>query len=173
MKPYDLSVLPESEAQTYAALEHCFRDIPESVKIHGYEEPVEITPHLLSRAVAQVFPSLKVVDGIFINKHEHSWLRTPTGRIIEVMPVDVPTGPFLINVTSMDSPRVCFQYRVMSPSEVERRYGEMLRDYCFRLAIVKIARLIRKKAYLYCARKLEVKNKIQHRRVTPTLSPAS
>lgn len=173
MRLYDLSVIPEEESRIFIAVEYCLKELPRTIMVRGCEERKEISSHVLSRAVAETFPSLTFVDGIFLNKYDHSWVVTPSGRIIEILPVGVPTGPYLIDVTSMDDERVRFAYRVLSKTESFRRYGDRSKDLMFNLEVFAVTRLLKRLARAYNVRVLGVKNTIGlHRKKRKVISTA-
>jgi hypothetical protein len=164
MKLYDLSSIPHEERAVFLAIEYCLRELPLTIKIQGCEERKELTAHILSRAVSETFPMLTSVDGIFLNKYDHSWVTTPSGRIIEVRPVKVLSGPYLIDVTSMDDERVRFSYRVLSEMEARRRYGNRSEDLEFNLVLFAVTRMTKRLARAYNSRVMGVKNTIGLRR---------
>lgn len=59
-------------------------------------EKIELSCHLLSRAIGKCF-DLTVETGKYHEIYEHSWLRTRSGRIIDVYPVATLGGPLLID----------------------------------------------------------------------------
>ena len=66
--------------------------------------PVPISCHALARAAARVF-ALPYVDGLFLGRFSHSWLRTPDRKwIIDCYPVGILAGPLLVDAAGGLSP---------------------------------------------------------------------
>ncbi|MDD5098217.1 MAG: hypothetical protein PHD31_00620 [Candidatus Pacebacteria bacterium] len=52
--------------------------------------------HVLARAITKIIPTLKCEDGYYYPNYCHSWLKTPSGHLIDVYPVASIGGPILI-----------------------------------------------------------------------------
>jgi hypothetical protein len=78
------------------------------------EDEVELSCHVLARAVVAVFPSLAVCDGLFGAVCEHSWVITDNGDIIDVYPVAAASGP-----TLLDGELMADMYRLFTPLPVD------------------------------------------------------
>lgn len=63
------------------------------------EEGREILPscHMLVRAMAKVFPQVKVQDGYYSRRFSHSWLKTKSGHLIDLYPVAMVGGPLMMD----------------------------------------------------------------------------
>ncbi len=57
-------------------------------------QEVELSCHLLARAVSQVF-GLKYCEGHLCPSYNHSWVEMPSGHIIDLYPVGIIGGPVL------------------------------------------------------------------------------
>jgi hypothetical protein len=65
----------------------------------GEGKKAVLSCHILARAIANIF-DIGYTDGRFLN-HEHSWVLTPNGNIIDVYPIAIVGGPFLVDHNSM------------------------------------------------------------------------
>lgn len=77
--------------------------------------------HVLARSVKIVFgESLEVVDGHLYPTYAHSWLKLPSGNVIDVYPVGIIGGPLLVEGRNWKSPGVRLYLPEENPGRRER-----------------------------------------------------
>lgn len=96
LRPLVLSVLPEEEVALFRKIQRVIDLLPDIELVTEDGEKIELSCHLLSRAIGKCF-DLTVETGKYHEIYEHSWLRTRSGRIIDVYPVATLGGPLLID----------------------------------------------------------------------------
>lgn len=99
MKPHVLDLIPPNDLTTFLAVRNIVTALPDTVlgtRLDGKKIPIHC--HVLTRALASVFPTLKVRDG-FMNglNYQHSWLVTPNNCIIDPLPIAILGGPIIID----------------------------------------------------------------------------
>lgn len=94
MNPYVLRALPEAEVTLFHKIKRVIDLLPDLET--ESEGGTLISCHTLARVIGKHF-GLKVETGKYHEIYEHSWLRTPGGRIIDVYPVATLGGPLLID----------------------------------------------------------------------------
>jgi len=138
MKPHVLSRLPVKDVELFEKVRRAVTDLPDvDLGEDRTGQKVFLSCHMLARAVGQVF-GLKHVDGYFYPNYEHTWVLTPSGNILDVYPVGILGGPFLVDA-GMDCPSPA--RRLYKKKRILRG---MPRTPSFRRAINTIAVAIRK-----------------------------
>lgn len=100
-------------------------------------QPIELSCHILARAVRSQFKNLKVKDGFFNRFCEHSWLVTPSGNIIDVYPVAIYGGPILLDCSAASPVKRLYEPK---PSH----YGKRFRTYEFTRSVETASREVTK-----------------------------
>jgi hypothetical protein len=73
-------------------------------------EPYPVSCHMMTRAIADILPQLRVVDGYFMRNNEHSWLATEDPNfIIDVYPVCTIGGPLLVFIGGISPMRELYR----------------------------------------------------------------
>ncbi len=101
MKPFVLSMLPKEDVALLERIRLVVQEFPDGLDLGKDLEgnPIVLSCHILAHAIGEVF-GLDVEDGYFRPHYNHSWLKTPNGHIIDVYPVGIFGGPFLVEQTS-------------------------------------------------------------------------
>ena len=98
MKAYVKKLIPREDLDLFHAVKKSIKKLPDlNLGRNKNGEDIILSCHMLARAVAQRYPELKVVDGFFYPNFNHSWCVTNEGNIIDVYPVAIIGGPFLIS----------------------------------------------------------------------------
>lgn len=96
MKPYVLSQVPSGDIELFRRIQRAVNDFPDiNLGVNESGETIILSCHILGRAIGKVF-GLKYVDGFFYPNYQHTWLLTANGNIIDVYPVGILGGPFLL-----------------------------------------------------------------------------
>ncbi len=101
MTPIVLSMLPKEDVELLEKtrlIVHAFPDGLDYGK-HPDGEQIVLSCHILAGAIANIF-CLDVKTGYFRPNYDHSWVKTPNGHIIDVYPVGILGGPFLVEQTA-------------------------------------------------------------------------
>jgi hypothetical protein len=97
MKPYAAHLAPPEDLEALTQIRDLMEKLPEWGIPHK-DDPHDhalVSCHTLARAFASAMTDLTVVDGHVLG-HEHSWLMTKSGNVIDVYPVATVGGPLLI-----------------------------------------------------------------------------
>jgi hypothetical protein len=100
MVPYVMSRISARTVAEFDQIHATIQALPEEdLGVMENDEKVELSCHILARAVAQALPwfRLKCIDGQFLQGFNHSWLVTEDAHIIDVYPVGILRGPILID----------------------------------------------------------------------------
>lgn len=96
MNPFVLKTLPGEEVVLFHKIERLINLLPD-FDLKGEDgEETPLSCHLLAQAIGKRL-GLKIETGVYHDIFEHSWLRTRSGRIIDVYPVATLGGPLLID----------------------------------------------------------------------------
>ncbi len=97
MTPFVRSLLPEEDINLFEKIRIIVQAFPDNLDLgkDSKNKPVKLSCHILAHALGRPF-TLEVKDGYFHPHYEHSWLETRNGHIIDVYPVGILGGPFLI-----------------------------------------------------------------------------
>lgn len=96
MTPYAATRIPAADQELYSQVRNAVLDLPDNL-LDRNQNPIEITCHMLARAVGYAF-KLKWHDGYFVSpSHKHSWLTTPHNNIIDVYPIALIGGPVMMD----------------------------------------------------------------------------
>ncbi len=96
MNPFALRTLSEEEVSLFRKIEKVVDLLPDiDLGTEGGKE-IPLSCHLLAQAIGTCL-HLKVETGTYHDIFEHSWLRTRSGKIIDVYPVATLGGPLLID----------------------------------------------------------------------------
>lgn len=97
MIPYTGNIIPIEDIQLFEKIKKLIAQLPNlNLGVDENGDKIILSCHILARALAKVFPQLKVKDGLFINIFDHSWLITRYGNFIDPYPVGMYGGPILI-----------------------------------------------------------------------------
>ena len=125
MTPYVLKYLPKEDLKVFEEVRQAIIALPD-VDLGNDEKGRQIilSCHILARAVAKVF-SLEYSDGYFSHdrSYQHSWVLTKNRNIIDVYPVGIVGGPFLVDATSCYNSLGPYLYRdqdILSAKEKKR-----------------------------------------------------
>jgi hypothetical protein len=101
MKPFVLSLIPKGDIELLEKVRRMIQAFPDEIDLGNDLEgkPIVLSCHILANALGKVL-GLDVVDGYFRPHYNHSWLKTPNGHIIDVYPVGILGGPFLVEQTA-------------------------------------------------------------------------
>ncbi len=101
MTPYVLSLLPKEDIELLERIRTIVQLFPDDLDfgIDSDGEKIILSCHILAHALGKVY-GLDVVDGYFHPHYYHSWLKTKNGHIIDVYPVGIFAGPFLVEQTT-------------------------------------------------------------------------
>jgi len=97
MTPYVVETISSEDIELFKKIRNAIVNLPD-IAFAPDETGKEmlLSCHILARAVARVF-FLKYSDGYLYPNYEHSWVLTSNGNIVDVYPVAVYGGPFLID----------------------------------------------------------------------------
>lgn len=99
MKPIFASKMPVLDQQLLLRVKQLFEQLPEDLKL-GSNGKRRIVPdcHILAVAMARHL-GLRAEHGYFggTQYYDHSWLLTESNNIIDVYPVGIIGGPFLVD----------------------------------------------------------------------------
>jgi hypothetical protein len=97
MKPYAAHLAPPEDLEALTWIRNLMEKLPEwgIPQEDDSHNNALVSCHTLARAFASVMTDLTVMDGHVLG-HEHSWLVTKAGNIIDVYPVATVGGPLLI-----------------------------------------------------------------------------
>lgn len=99
MTPHVYSLVPKEDQQLLERIRKMVQQIPDDLKDRNGEK-IELSCHLLARAIANQF-KLNWKDGYFVlPSHRHSWVVTPNGNIIDVYPIGIINGPLLADMNN-------------------------------------------------------------------------
>jgi hypothetical protein len=100
MTPYVLSCIPKSDVELLEKVRLIVQAFPDGLDYgkNAYGEQINLSCHILAHAMGKLF-KLEVEDGYFWPNYQHSWLKTTNGHIIDVYPVGIFEGPFLVEQT--------------------------------------------------------------------------
>jgi len=105
MTPHALSRLHKEDVKLFLKVRDAINHLPNiDLGVDGDKKKIVLSCHILARAVAIVF-DLELVSGYLYPDYEHSWVTTPNGNIIDVYPVGVFGGPFLVDGTEYSPSR--------------------------------------------------------------------
>ncbi len=98
MTPYAETQIPSDEVFLFQMIRKAVINLPDFDfgKNSRTKEPIPLSCHMLSRAVADVY-SLHSADGYYISTFQHSWNHTPSGHIIDCYPIGIIGGPILMD----------------------------------------------------------------------------
>ena len=100
MTPFVLSCVPKADIDLLERIRLLVQSFPDGVDYgkDAYGDSITLSCHILAHAVGRVL-SLDAEDGYFRPNYSHSWLKTPNGHILDVYPVGILSGPFLVEQT--------------------------------------------------------------------------
>ncbi len=97
MKPFACSVILPEELQLFSKIEKIIQQMPEiDLGTDKEGKKILVSCHMIARGLAYFFP-VEWKDGYFGRAHQHSWLVTEMGRIIDPYPVALVGGPILVD----------------------------------------------------------------------------
>lgn len=113
MKPHALDLIPYEDIVIFCAIEKIVTALPNvTLGNRADGRKVPIFCHVLTRAIASIFPTLRVCDGVLPMNYEHSWLLTKNECIIDPYPIAAVGGPIIFDNTplwrSFYGPEICF-----------------------------------------------------------------
>ena len=98
--------IPKEDIVLFEKIKRSVDELPDEIaNLEYYGRMVasrQVSCHVLARAVAKIYVNegLRIIDGYFAKSFIHSWLETKNGNIIDVYPVGVVNGPFLMSGAS-------------------------------------------------------------------------
>jgi hypothetical protein len=143
VRPHALEHIPPEEVKLFWNVWNTVMLSPDHLDLGKDDEgqDVELSCHILARAISRLFPSLRFADGTYLHGYNHSWLVTPSGHIIDIYPVAGASGPEL---KDGNHPSPAYHlYREMSVKDCHRRYDELFNKAWFQRAIGLTTRALR------------------------------
>lgn len=136
MRPYALKNIPHEEVELFWKVWSSVQTLGDlDLGVDDEEKTIELSCHILARAVVNVFPGLRCADGTFLVGYHHSWTVTEAGHIIDPYPVGVIGGTFpMMGDGNWPSPAIHL-YRELSGKDLRRIYGDRFKKRWFRKAV--------------------------------------
>ncbi len=98
MLPRALQFIPSQDLDLFNILKKIISALPDvTFGKRPDNTDIPISCHLLTRALAFIFPTLEVCDGIIDPDYPHSWLMTESGRIIDPYLIGAVGGPIIFD----------------------------------------------------------------------------
>lgn len=136
MKPYVLSKFSSKEVETFWRVWASIQVLDNlDLGVDDDGEAVVLSCHILARATANVFPTLRCADGTYEVVYNHSWVVTEEGHIIDPYPVGMIGGPFPVMGDGNWPSPAAHLYRELCGKESHRRYGDLFKKKWFRRAV--------------------------------------
>jgi hypothetical protein len=96
--PYAATRVPARDLEVFEDVRRKVRRLPDlDLGRDEKGEILELSCHMLARAIALIHPVLEIRDGYYTFHFEHSWLVTPDFNIVDVYPVGIVGGPVLVH----------------------------------------------------------------------------
>lgn len=113
MTPYCRRFITVEEIELFQEIRDAVNKMPDiDLGMDEEKEPIILSCHMLARGVAKVFP-VRCVDGYFYPSLQHSWVVIPkTNSVIDVYPIQIWGGPFLVGGWRESCARRNYQKRV-------------------------------------------------------------
>ena len=97
MTPYVEKHVPSKDLELFRRIERLVHQLPDlDLGKDERGEPIILSCHMICRALARMFPDVRVQDGRFAHVAQHSWLITKRGWVIDPYPVGILGGPLLV-----------------------------------------------------------------------------
>ena|SRR3989338_5220753 len=100
MTPMVLSLLPKEDIVLLEKVRRIVVEFPDDLDFgtNSDGERIILSCHILAHSIGKAI-GLDVEDGYFRPHYDHSWLKTRNGHILDVYPVGIYGGPFLVEQT--------------------------------------------------------------------------
>ncbi len=135
MTPYVVSQLPPADIELWKRIRAAVEALPDFDIRNDKDEKVELSCHILARAVSTTF-GLGFYDGFYRSPgFDHSWIVTSSGNVIDVYPIGTLGGPLLIDAFIS---RELNLYCPMSLGKVEEHFGKKFNSEWFKKAVVEV-----------------------------------
>lgn len=98
MTPYATKYISEEDVLVFREIKTLINRMPDiDLGVDEEDKEIVLSSHILSRAIAKLF-DLRYQDGYFLPNYEHSWVLSPHGHLIDVYPVGIIGGPFMMQL---------------------------------------------------------------------------
>lgn len=170
MKPHVLSRLPKEDVDLFWKLWIGIRNLTDDLGLglDDKNQDVELSCHILARAVANIFPTLRVADGTLLH-FNHSWLITPSGHIIDIYPVAIYGGPLMMDGDHCSPAR--YLYIEGDAKTNLRRYGDLFKKSWFKKAVGITTKALRKALKVETCDDIEISVMVELSRETSEFEP--
>ncbi len=107
MTPYALRFISKSDQQLFASIRLLVEYFPDGLSLGSDRRGrvIELSCHIITHALANLFPQLECVDGYFYRSFEHSWLLSREFALIDPYPVGIVGGPIMLRDHPFDAIR--------------------------------------------------------------------
>ncbi|MES3005070.1 MAG: hypothetical protein V4690_03100 [Patescibacteria group bacterium] len=100
MTPHSRSLVSDTDFLLFSKIRQAVIDLPDLDYGKDKEDnPVLLSCHMLAMACSRAF-EVKAEHGFYLESYRHSWLRLPSGNIIDVYPVAQLGGPILFDAVN-------------------------------------------------------------------------
>ncbi len=138
MTPYVVRLIPQSDITLFENIRDAVHRLPDiDLGTDEAGKKVELSCHMLARAVGKVFP-VSCIDGYFYPHYQHSWIRTVNWNIIDVYPVGILGGPILVDGNIIYAPGKFLYLRKNTTQISQGRFSKA----SFRRAVREIMRIL-------------------------------
>ncbi len=138
MTPYAMALIHGEDILLWRKVRWLVENLPDinfGEKTSG--ETIVLSCHMLARAIGEIF-NLHVVDSCIVHGHEHSWLITQHGNILDVYPIATIGGPIIIDGSSF------FARSIYNGQKKIEEWSELFEEEWFKRSVQEIERELRK-----------------------------